>query len=137
MDIFIEDLYYSYLRGSYMCIWASLIFCLTLKRLEGGFNLIPPRGFSRNVFFRETVKPWFLVTFNIIISDIFPENSIVIPQVDQKLWRSSSSIFAILSIFRIFWHFLVSKKLMTSEYNKWHQYFFTLNLLWIGCLSVV
>ena len=37
--------------------------------------------FSKNVSSRETVKPWFFVTFNIIISHIFPENFIEILQV--------------------------------------------------------
>ena len=41
--------------------------------------------FSKNVSSRERVKPWFFVTFNIIISYIFPENVIEIPQVVQKI----------------------------------------------------
>ena len=31
------------------------------------------------------VKPWFFMTFNIIISYIFPEKFIEIPQVVQKI----------------------------------------------------
>ena len=31
------------------------------------------------------VKPWFFVTFNIIINHIFPEKFIEIPQVVQKI----------------------------------------------------
>ena len=56
---------------------------LTLKRLGGrGGNLTPPYGFSKNVssFFKK-VKPWFFVTFNIIINHIFPENFTEIAQV--------------------------------------------------------
>ena len=34
---------------------------------------------------RERVKPWFCVTFNIIISHIFSENLIEIPEVVQKI----------------------------------------------------
>ena len=33
------------------------------------------------------------------------------------------------SIFRIFWYFLVTKKLMTSACNIWCQHFFTFNIL--------
>ena len=33
------------------------------------------------------------------------------------------------SIFQIFWHFLVTKKLMTSAHNRWCQDFFTFNIL--------
>ena len=52
----------------------------------GGVNLIlPPCGFSKKVSSEEAVKPWFFVTFNIIIRYIFPENFIEIPQVVQKL----------------------------------------------------
>ena len=39
-----------------------------------GVNLIPPSphpsGFSKNVSSKDRVKPWFFVTFNIIISQI-------------------------------------------------------------------
>ena len=33
----------------------------------------------------EGVKPWFFVTFNIILKHIFPENFIEFPQVVQKI----------------------------------------------------
>ena len=57
---------------------------LTIKRL-GGVNLRPPPcGFSKNVSSKERVKPWCFVTFN-IISHIFSENFIEIPQVVQKI----------------------------------------------------
>ena len=59
---------------------------LTLKRLGGGGQFDPPSvfpsGFSKNVSSKERV---FFVTFNIIISHIFPENFIEIPQVVQKI----------------------------------------------------
>ena len=38
-----------------------------------------PCGFLKNVSSKERLKPWFFVTFNIIISHIFPENFIEIP----------------------------------------------------------
>ena len=38
------------------------------------------------------VKPWIFVNFNIIISHIFPETFIEIPQVVQKISRFSTSI---------------------------------------------
>ena len=64
---------------------------LTLKRLGSRFDPPlpdPPHplcGFLKNVSSKERVKPWFSVTFNIIISPIFPENFIEIPQVVQKI----------------------------------------------------
>ena len=33
-------------------------------------------GGSKNMFFKERMKPWFSVTFIIIITHIFPENSL-------------------------------------------------------------
>ena len=36
-------------------------------------------GFTKNVSLRERVKPWFYVTFQIILSHIFFENFIEIP----------------------------------------------------------
>ena len=44
----------------------------------------PPCRFSKNVSSNERVKPWVFFTFNIIISDIFPEYFFEIPQVVQK-----------------------------------------------------
>ena len=51
------------------------------------FDPPPRRGFLENVFSeeRERVKPWFLVTFNIILKYIFPENLIESAQVVQKI----------------------------------------------------
>ena len=48
--------------------------CLTLTRLV----------VSKNVSSRERVKSCFFMTFNIIISHIFPQNFIDISQVIQK-----------------------------------------------------
>ena len=41
------------------------------------FSFAPgiPFGFFKNVLSRESVNPWFFVTFNIIISHIFAKNS--------------------------------------------------------------
>ena len=93
------------------------------------FDLLP----LTNISSKEREKPWFFVTFNIIISHIFPEHFIEIPQFVQKIWRIYLSILAILnrlsSIFQIFWHTLVTKKLMTSAYNRWCHHFFTFNIL--------
>ena len=44
-----------------------------------------PCGFSKNVSSKERVKSSLFVTFNVIISYIFPENFIKIPQVVQKI----------------------------------------------------
>ena len=56
---------------------------LTLKRLGGQFD--PTCGFSNNVYSKERVKPWYFVTFNIITSQIFPENFNEIFQIVQKI----------------------------------------------------
>ena len=40
------------------------------------------------------------------------------------------------SILWIFWDFLVTKKLMTSTYNRWCQHFLTFNMLETNCLTI-
>ena len=74
---------------------------LTPKELERGHFDSPPCGFSKYVSSKEKMKPFF-VTFNIIISHIFPENLIEIPQVVQKIWRISLSILPIFFSFLFF-----------------------------------
>ena len=99
----------------------EIVLLLTLKKLRvgrGGVNLIPLCGFSKNICYRERVKPWFFETFDIIISHIFPENFAEIPQVVQKIWKFPPSIFNYFNrFFRIFCLFLVPKKQMTSAYQ--------------------
>ena len=48
-------------------------------RGKGG-NLTPPRDFSKNISSKESMKPWFYVTFNIVINHIFLKNFIEILQ---------------------------------------------------------
>ena len=54
-----------------------------------GFNLIPLLPpfvfFSKDVSSEERLKPCFFVTFNIIISHIFPENFIYIALVSLRI----------------------------------------------------
>ena len=47
--------------------------------------LLNPNDFSKIVSSKEREKPWFFVTFNIILRHIFPENFIEFPQVVQKI----------------------------------------------------
>ena len=64
------------------------IFCINPKKTgeKGQFDCLPPLHCDsfKNFLSREKVKPWFFVNLNIIISHIFPDNFIVIPQVVQK-----------------------------------------------------
>ena len=107
-----------WLFSNYMKYHLGLVHVLTLKRLG---------GFLKNVSSKERVKPWFFMTFNNILRHIFPENFIEFPQVTQKIWRNPLSTLAnfhqFSSVFWIFWHYLVTKKLMTSAYNRWCQHF--------------
>ena len=61
-------------------------------------NLTPPLspscGFSKSVSSKDREKPWFFVTFDIILRHIFPENFSEFPQVVQNIWRNSLSILA-------------------------------------------
>ena len=105
---------------------------LTLKRLEGRgggghFDLLC--GFSRNLCFREGVKPWYFVTFN-FLSWKFYWNSSSRSEVMKNYSVNISFFHQFSAIFWIFWHFLITKKLMTSSaYNSWCQHFFTVNIL--------
>ena len=58
----------------------------------------------------------FFVTCDIMISYIFSESVIEIPQVAQKIWRFYSTIIAIFENFLHFWTFHCHKK------NWWPQY---------------
>ena len=40
--------------------------------------------FSKNTFTRERANPHFLVTFNVIVCNIFPENVIEVPQAFKR-----------------------------------------------------
>ena len=68
---------------------------------------------------RETLV---FVTFNIVISHVFHETFIEIPQVVQKICSLVSSM---LIVFINFQRFLVPKELMTPSYNKLYQHCFT------------
>ena len=63
---------------------SMIIVSLTLKRLRAGSQHDLPCVFSKNASSKERVKPLFYVTFNIIITDIFPANFIEIPQAVQR-----------------------------------------------------
>ena len=65
----------------------------------------PSCGFFKNVSSIERVEPWFFVTFNIILKDIFPENFIEFPQVVQKICRNTLSILANFINFLQFFEF--------------------------------
>ena len=64
----------------------KILGCVYMEK-ENGDRFDPPCGFPKNVFFRERLKPSFFGTFNGIISYIFFENLIEIPQVVKKLRR--------------------------------------------------
>ena len=75
-------------------------------KMAGGCQFEPPLVFRKNVSSKDRVKPWFFVTFNVIISHIFPENVIGMSQVVQKILRNSLSILAIfINFHRFFFYF--------------------------------
>ena len=99
-------------------------------RVGGRGQFEPPCCFPKNASSKERVKPKFFVTFVIIISHIFPKNLIEIPQLFLKIIKAFSVNISYFhrfsSIFWIFWPFLATKKLMTSAYNRWWHYTFSL-----------
>ena len=84
--------------------------------------------FFKFVFSIERTRPYFFRL--LILRYVFAENFIKVPRVVQKIWRFSCSILVFSAIFRVFWHFLVTKKLMKSAYNRlcWHFFYFQPNL---------
>ena len=111
---------------------------LTLKRLRGAgehqFDTPPSLWFfQRCVFWRQS-EALFFVSFIINnfceyyhksrLSWKFHLNSSS-RSVDMKIF--SIDINGFHQFFRFFWHFLVTKKLMASAYNRWCQYFFLLS----------
>ena len=67
------------------------------------------------------MKPWFFAVVNVIISDILPESFNEITQVLRKVEDFLQQYYLFSSIFRIFWYFLVTKKLITSASNRYFQ----------------
>ena len=67
---------------------------------------------------KESLKLCFLVTFNIIISYIFPDNFTEIHQVPQKIWIFTSSISTIFVNFLICLPLLATKKANDISLHK-------------------
>ena len=69
-----------------MFFYICLLFSFDLKSFINpktaweGFNLTSFCGFLKNVSSKESVRPWFYVAFDIVISHNFPENFIKTPQ---------------------------------------------------------
>ena len=81
---------------------------------------------------------YYYFNFNIIISQIFPENVIIkISQVVRKIWKFSPSILTLFIYFSDFLTFPYYKETNGVTYNRWCQQFFTFNLLLIGCLTLL
>ena len=53
--------------------------------------------FYKNIFFRECLKPWFFVTFKIVIIYILPKIFNDNPSLVQEMWKASSLFLTILS----------------------------------------
>ena len=79
----------------------SVLLIFNPKKTESS-QFDPSCGFPKTSFSKERVKPWFFVTFNIIIRYKLPENFIEIAQIVWKIWRSSSSIITI----KLYWYLI-------------------------------
>ena len=115
---------------------------LTLKRMGVGVSLtlLSPRyGFSKNVSSKENVKPCFFCDSQCYLktnlSWKFHWISSSRSEDMKRLSVNISYFYQFSSTFRSFWHYLATKKLMTSAYNRWCQHFFTFKMIQIGCLS--
>ena len=117
--------------------WIRKVF-LTLNGWGEGVNLTPPPVVFRKIYLLKkewsTGFLWLLIFFSEILfwkSHLF-WNFHCNSQVVQKIWRISLQYYLFSSIFKnfwIFWHFLVTKKLMTSAYSSSCQHFSALKAL--------
>ena len=86
-------------------VWFMFLEANTKMARGGQFDHPPPSLHGPCVFSKNWSskgKPWFSVTFNVIIKHIFPENFIDIPHVIQKICRIFLSILAIVIDFSDF-----------------------------------
>ena len=75
----------------------------------------PPVVFPKMHLLERRWSPVLFVTFNIVISFIFPKIFIEVPQVVQKIWRFSPSILSIFTDFSDFLSFPSYKE--TKHYS--------------------
>ena len=104
-----------------------MIYCFTVAN-----KWFDPKTTGGYLFSKKSAKPFFFVNFNIIISHIFFKNFIEIcssfANVLTKFSDNISYFHHFSSIFSIFWHFLLTKKLMTSAGNRLCHHFFIFNI---------
>ena len=94
----------------------------------GEINLtpcLPLWFFQKSIFWREG-QILIFVTFNIIISHIFPENFIKIPQVVQKIWRFLLEIWRGSQIYLPLPARPHQKKLVTKSNWRWKFLFWSI-----------
>ena len=65
--------------------FVNKFFLLNLNPKTAAAGVRVGRGVSKGVSSKEREKPWFFVTFNIILKQIFPESFSEFPQVVQKI----------------------------------------------------
>ena len=106
--------------------WISL----TLKKLGNAGQFDPiPLWFFQNVFSRESVKPCFFLTFNIIISYIFPETFYEIPHIVEKIWRFSPPVLTIFTDFLGFFDISLLQRNECRQHKTDYVSIFNFNLL--------
>ena len=131
------SLYYSLIQQCFLLtpVMLSVKFLLlghlNPKKAGEGVNLTPLSTckFSKNVSSKQRLKPCVFMTFNIIISYIFPENFIELPQVVQNIWRLSLSILA------IFMDFQTNDVSLWQMMSRFFHFQYTLNRLFNNCIK--
>ena len=101
--------------------------CMLKERLDPikcwGINLTPPVVFPKMYLLERGWSSAFLWLLVLPKVTLVLKISFKIPQVLQKIWRFSLSILTIFINCWIFWHFLVTKNLMTLAYNMISSFF--------------
>ena len=96
---------------------------LANPKIFGGSILTPFVVFFKSTFFRVRVKPCSF--FTLILSKVTSFLNVLL-KFFKHAEKNENFLFQcqlFSAIFRIFWHFLVTKKLIASAYNRWRQHF--------------
>ena len=78
---------------------------------------LTPRRFVKNVCFVN----FSIIFLKCIFSEIFTEFSQVVQKIWKKFCVNISYFHQFSSTFSIFLHYRITKKLMTTDYNRWCQ----------------
>ena len=116
-----EKLNEFYIFRFYFIFIFSVFLEINPKTAGGGSIWLPPCGFSKSVSCKERMKPWFFVTFNIIVSHIFPEDLLKLLKSFRRYegfpWQYQPIFINLHQFFGFFYISLLQRKVKVSKSN--------------------